>query len=61
MENITYKELAVISDCILFRINEMYRDRDTFACYLETLKNIDDNIVKLRKLNDKVCSMMKDH
>lgn len=59
MEKLTYEELAVISDCILFRINEMYRDRDTFACYLETLENIDNSIMKLRKLNDKVCFMMK--
>ena len=59
MENLTYEELAIVSDCILFRINKMYRDRDTFTCYPETLENIDDAIIKLRKLNDKVCSMMK--
>ena len=61
MEKFTHEELIVISDCILFRINEMYRDRDVFSCYPETLDNIDDAIIKLKKLNDKVCSMMKDH
>ena len=61
MEKLTYEEIAVISDCILLRINEMYRERDVFSCYPETLGNIDNSIMKLRKLNDKVCSMMKDH
>lgn len=61
MEKLTYEEIAVISDCILLRINEMYRERDVFSCYPETLGNIDDAIIKLKKLNDKVCSIMKDH
>ena len=61
MKKLTYEELAIISDCILYRINEMYRIRETFSCYSETLGNIDDAIIKIKKLNDKVCSIMKDH
>lgn len=59
MEKLTLEELMVISDCILFRINEMYRNQGAFSCYLETSDSIRDGVKKLRKLNDKVFSMMK--
>lgn len=59
MENITYEELEVISDCILFRINKMLKNYDVFTCDLKMLESISDSVSKLRKLNDKVCSVMK--
>lgn len=59
MKKLTYEELAIISDCILYRINEMYRIRETFSCYSETLENIDDAIMKLRELNNKISFIME--
>lgn len=59
MENFTHEELIVISDCILFRINKMLKNQDVFTCDLKMLESISDSITKLRELNDKVCSLMK--
>lgn len=58
MIELTYEDLKVMSDCVLHRMNEMHKARASFSGFPDTLKKIDADIEKLRKLNAKIAHIM---
>lgn len=58
MIELTYEDLSILSECVLYRINEMYKARASFSGFPDTLGKIDDDIEKLRKLNIKIVQIM---
>ena len=58
MNELTYYDLSILSECVLYRINEMYKARASFSGFPDTLEKIDADIEKLRKLNAKIAHIM---
>lgn len=58
MIELIYEDLSILSECVLYRINEMYKARASFLGFPDTLGKIDGDIKKLQRINIKIAHIM---
>lgn len=58
MIKLTYEDLKIMSDCVMYRMNEMYKAKSSFLGCPDTLGKIDDDIKKLQRINIKIAHIM---
>ena len=58
MIELTYEDLKIMSDCVMYRMNEMYKAKSSFLGCPDTLGKIDDDIKKLQRINIKIAHIM---
>ena len=58
MTNFTDTELSMLSDCVLYALNQSYESIKTLQSIGINTDEIIDQTVKYRELNKKICDMM---
>lgn len=58
MIELTYEDFKVMSDCVLYRMNEMHKAKYSFLGFSDTLRKIDGDIKKLQRINIKIAHIM---